>query len=114
MNLINVLLLGQPPGGEGDSSSLFIMIGLMVVVFWFFMFRPQSKRMKEERKFRESLDKGTRVVTKGGIHGKIAGVQESTVIIEVEGGNRLKVEKSAISMEYTSGTGEGGLDEGKK
>ena len=111
MNFLNVLLLAQPGGGEGDSSSLFLMLGLMAVVFYFFMFRPQSKRAKEVRKFREGLEKGTRVVTTGGIHGKIAGVQESTVIIEVEGGTKLKIEKSAVSMEYTTGTGESELSE---
>ena len=60
------------------------------------------KKQKEQRKFRESLEKGTKVVTIGGIHGKIAEVKENTVIIEVEGGNRLKIEKSAIAKEFSA------------
>ena len=72
------------------------------MVFYFFMIRPQMKKQKEQRKFRESLEKGTKVVTIGGIHGKIAEVKENTVIIEVEGGNRLKIEKSAIAKEFSA------------
>ena len=60
------------------------------------------KKQKEQRKFRESLAQGSKIVTIGGIHGKIVGVQENTVLIETEGGNRLKMEKSAISKEFST------------
>lgn len=111
MNLMNILLMAPPEGGEGDSTSLFLMLGLMAVVFYFFMFRPQAKRAKEVKEFRSSIEKGARIVTIGGVHGKVVGVQDTTLIIEVEGGNRLKIEKSAISKDYTSGSGESELSE---
>lgn len=76
---------------------------LIVVVIWLFMIRPQTKRASEEKKFRENLQQGDRIVTIGGIHGKIVGVQDTTFLIEVEGGTKLKIEKSAVSMNYSTG-----------
>ncbi len=68
----------------------------IIVIFYFFMIRPQAKRAKEAKKFRESLQEGTKVVTIGGIHGKVVSVQEKTVIIDT-GSGKLRMEKSAIS-----------------
>lgn len=73
------------------------MFGLILVVFYFFMIRPQQRKMKEAKKFAESLSKGQQVLTIGGIHGKIEEVRDTTVIISTEGGGKLKVEKSAIT-----------------
>ena len=79
----------------------FLPIILIIVVFYFFMIRPQIKKTKTERQFKESVKKGDKVVTIGGIHGKIAEMNETTFMIEVEGGVKMKVEKSAISVEAT-------------
>ncbi len=101
MSLLNVLLMGGAPGasgGAGFTQSL-IFIGLIFVVFYFFFIRPQVKRQKDQKKYRESLAKGQRIITLGGIHGKIIEVQETTCTIEVEGGNRLKIEKSAVATD---------------
>jgi len=78
-------------------------MGMIVVVFYFFMIRPQMKQRKELQKFREELKKGDKIMTMGGIHGKIAemNTEKTYVIIEVEGGNKLRVEKSAITREGT-------------
>ena len=73
---------------------------LILVVLYFFMIRPQMKKQKDAKKFKESLIKGSKVITIGGIHGKIVEVKDDTVIIEVEGGNRLKMDKNAISKEF--------------
>lgn len=70
---------------------------LIVVVFYFFMIRPQMKKTKEEKKYRESLQKGDKVVTIGGIHGKIVEIQDTTFTIEVENNVRFKIEKNAVS-----------------
>jgi len=86
-------------GGDENPMSFWIMMGLMLVVFYFFMIRPQSKKAKDAKKFREELNKGARIVTIGGIHGKIAEVKDDIVTIEVEGGQRLKLDKSAIAMD---------------
>lgn len=97
--------LMQPPAGgeQGGGSSLVIMMVLLFAVFYFFIIRPQQKRNKDLKKFREALNKGDKIVTIGGIHGKVLDVLETTVIIEVEGQNRLKIEKSAIAMDSQSG-----------
>ncbi len=78
------------------------MFGLIFIVFYLFMIRPQMKKQKEQKKFRESLEKGTKIVTIGGLHGRIVGIQDATAIIEVEGGNKLKIEKSAIAKEFSA------------
>jgi preprotein translocase subunit YajC len=75
-----------------------IMMGLVMVVIYFFMLRPQMKKAKDEKKFRENIKKGDRIVTIGGIHGKINEIRDDSFIIEVEGNNRLKIEKTAVSM----------------
>jgi len=100
MNTTHILLMS---GGSQSGGGLanFIFPVLIIVVFYFFMIRPQMKKTKDEKKFRENLAKGDKIVTIGGLHGKIVDVQETTFIIEAEGGQKLKFEKSAISMDYS-------------
>ena len=100
MDLLTVLLMAPPQGGSQQSSWMtFIPLLLIIVVFYFFFIRPQMKRSKDQKKFRESLQKGQKVITNGGIHGRIAEIQDTTVTIEVENGVRLRVEKSAIAID---------------
>ncbi|UMY65180.1 MULTISPECIES: preprotein translocase subunit YajC [unclassified Flavobacterium] len=73
----------------------------MVVVFYFFMIRPQQQRMKKEKAFESSLKVGDRIITKSGIHGKIAEMADTTVVIETMAG-KIKMERSAISMEMSA------------
>jgi preprotein translocase subunit YajC len=104
-NLLNILLFAPPQGqGTGSSQSSwlsFLPLILIVVVFYLFFIRPQMKRSKDQKKFRESLDKGQKIITIGGIHGRIVEIQDTTVTIEVEGQVRLRVEKSAIAIDNT-------------
>ena len=93
--LTTTLLMAPTEGGGGYSS--FILLGLLMVVFYFFFIRPQAKKAKALRKYREALKKGDKVVTIGGIHGKIVEIQETTFTIEVEDGSRLRIEKSAVA-----------------
>lgn len=72
------------------------MLILLIVVFYFFMIRPQQKRQKETKQFREALKKGDRVLTAGGIHGRIAEIGETTFTLEVAPGVKIRVEKSMI------------------
>lgn len=103
MNILGILLMAPAEGGQGGGGlQTLLMFGLIFIVFYFFMIRPQVKKQKEQKKFRDSLSKGDKIVTIGGIHGKIAEIQENTVVIEVEGGNRLKIEKSAVAQEFSS------------
>ena len=93
------LNLLQSVGGSGMSS--FIMIGLVIVVFYFLMMRPQLKKQNAANTFIAELERGrgTKVVTIGGICGKIVEIRNKSFLIEVEGGNRLQILKSAVSLE---------------
>lgn len=99
MNLLNSIILMAPPAeGAGGGIAAFLPLILIVLVFYLFFIRPQMKKQKELNKFRENIKKGDRVITIGGIHGKIVEVQEKTFIIEVEGQNKLKIEKTAVAQ----------------
>lgn len=80
---------------SGNPMSSLIMIVLMLVIFYFFMIRPQAKKQKELRKFREALKPGDKVITSGGIHGKILEITDSTVLINSEG-SKIRVEISHV------------------
>ena len=82
---------------QSGTASL-IMFGLIFVVMYFFMIRPQIKKQKAENQYRASLKMGDKIVTIGGIQGKIIEIGKSSVVIEVHGGSKLKVLKSAVSM----------------
>jgi len=98
--------MGPAQGGQKDSSIVNMgFIVLMIIVFYFFMIRPQMKKAKEQKKFREGLKKGDKIVTIGGLHGKIAEVQDTTIIIETESGIKLKFEKSAVSLDQSVSLG---------
>ncbi|MDD3876964.1 MAG: preprotein translocase subunit YajC [Bacteroidales bacterium] len=98
MNLLSILLMAGQEGGSGGGIGAFLPLILIIVVFYFFMIRPQMKKTKELKKFRENLKKGDKIVTIGGIHGKIVEEQDTTFTIEVEGQTRLRIEKSAVAM----------------
>lgn len=92
------LLLQAAMGGGGLSNILFIVA--IILVFYFFFIRPQLKKQKEQKQYREALAVGSAVVTIGGIHGKITSIMDSTVIIKVEGGTTIKVEKTALISNF--------------
>ncbi|MEF8984376.1 MAG: preprotein translocase subunit YajC [Bacteroidales bacterium] len=97
MNQLFQILMASPQGGEGQNPlvSLWPLL-LIIVVFYLFMIRPQVKKQKELRKYRQSLQNGDKVITTGGIYGKIVGVTDQTVVLEVEDQSRIKVDKNAI------------------
>lgn len=95
--LNSILLMGQPvEGSDANPLMSFLPLLLIIVVFYFFMIRPQVKRQKETRKFRESLAKGDKVVTTGGIYGKIVEVKDTHVILEIAKDVQIKVDKAGI------------------
>jgi preprotein translocase subunit YajC len=99
MTLTTILL--QAPSAGGGAMGQLMMILLIIVIFYFFMIRPQMKKAKNEKLFKEGLVKGDKVVTIGGVHGKIVEVSDTTFMIEVDSNVRLKVEKTAVSAEAT-------------
>lgn len=92
-------MVGDPSQGSNGLLQQLPFLLLIGVVFYFFMIRPQMKKAKEQKKYREGLSKGDKVITIGGVHGKIVDMDETTVILEMIDKARVKVEKSAISME---------------
>ena len=95
-----LVILLQASGGGGSVQLL--LLGGMILVFWLFMIRPQAKKAKLAKKFQEDMQKGDKIVTIAGIHGTINKVNEDgTIQIETSPGSYLKIEKSAISLEWT-------------
>ena len=91
------------PQGKGGSSGTLIMMGLMIVVFWLFMIRPQAKKAKKQKEFINNLQKGDKIVTIAGIHGTVNKVNDdATLLLETSPGSYIKIERSAISMEWTA------------
>ena len=96
------LLLQAAPAAAQDTLGGYgniLFLALIFVVFYFFMIRPQTKKAKAQKNFREGIKKGDRVVTIGGVHGKIVDSDETTFILELHDQQKIKVEKAAISME---------------
>jgi len=97
--IFNTLAQAATDGAQGAGPSglynILFLVAIMVV-FYFFMIRPQMQRQKKEKQFRESLKKGDRVVTIGGLHGRIAALEEKTVLLEVDEGVKLKFDKASI------------------
>jgi preprotein translocase subunit YajC len=87
-----------PAGGAAGMQSLIFLL-LIIVVFYFFMIRPQVKKQKEATNFRNSLKKGDKVTTTGGIYGKINDVKDRTVTLEIADNVLVKVDKTAVTAE---------------
>lgn len=102
MNYFNYILMAQPAdGAETNPLGMFLPLIAILVIFWVFMIRPQAKRQKELRKFRESLQKGDKVITTGGIYGKIVSVKDNLVVMQVDENTALTVDKSSIIKDVT-------------
>lgn len=88
-----------PAAGNSNPIMNFLPLILIAVVFYFFMIRPQTKRMKDQKNFIENLSKGDKIVTVGGIHGKIAEINDDTFLMEIEGGVKMKIDRVSVSLE---------------
>ncbi len=97
MNFLLILLQAAESADGGWMSMLPLF--LILIVFYFFFIRPQTKKNKEQKKFREELKKGEKVVTIGGLHGKIVEIKDATVILEVANQVKVTIEKSAVVMD---------------
>mgnify|MGYP001424068838 CR=1 FL=1 len=94
---MSILVLLQINPSSGIAG--FLPILLLIVVFYFFMIRPQIKKQKEEDSFRNAIKKGQKIVTTGGIHGRVSGIQESKIILEINQETKITVDKQSISRE---------------
>ena len=95
MNLLTIFLM-QPTGEEGNPLTSMLPLVLIIAIFYFFMIRPQMKKQKEVRQFREGIQKGDKVLTVGGIYGKVHELKDTTVILEIADGVRIKVDKAGL------------------
>jgi len=105
MNILNVILQSCAPsgagsgaeGGQGGGMSMsLLMIIAMIAIFYFFMIRPQQKRQKDIQKAREAMKVGDKVVTAGGIYGRIKEVADKSMLIEISEGVRIRVDKASV------------------
>ncbi len=96
---MDILLAMAPQGGEGGGGSLIstvIMFGAIFAIFYFMIIRPQQKRAKEREKLLSNIEKGVKIITSGGVHATIVGIEEKTVLIEIAPNVKVKIERSAI------------------
>ncbi len=99
MTQLVVLLQASSPG---SSTFSFVLLGGMILVFYLFMIRPQAKKAKQAKEFQQNMQKGDKIVTIAGIHGTVNKVNEDgTIMVETSPGSYLKIEKSAVSIEWT-------------
>jgi preprotein translocase subunit YajC len=102
----NLILLQAGP--QQNGSFTFILLGAMVLVMYLFMIRPQAKKAKQAKQFQEGMQKGDKIVTIAGIHGTVNKINEDgTLMLETSPGSYLKIEKSAISLEWTQNINKG-------
>lgn len=98
--MINFILLQAEGAGSGIMGQVFLF-GSIILIMYFFMIRPQQKKQKDARNFISEIRKGDNVVTIGGIHGKVYSVEADTIILDLDRGVKIKVEKSAVSLEFS-------------
>jgi preprotein translocase subunit YajC len=96
------LLLAMAPSqggqGGGDFTTTILMFAVIIGIFYFMIMRPQQKRQKERQKLLESMKKGDKVVTAGGLHGTIMGIEDKTLLLQIADNVKVKVERSSISV----------------
>ena len=96
MEFMTIFLATPPPGSEPSMIGMFLPIMVIFIIMYFFMIRPQVKKQKQHQGMLESLEKGDKVVTSGGIHGKIVGVKEQSFLVQIADNTKVEISKSAI------------------
>ncbi|GHT27999.1 preprotein translocase subunit YajC [Bacteroidia bacterium] len=94
MNLLSILLQASTGGGSGFSG--IIMIVAIIAIFYFFMIRPQQKRQKEIQKSREAMKLGDRVITSGGLYGRVKEINDKNMLIEISDGVKVLIDKASV------------------
>ncbi len=96
MNLSIILLLQEATGKQQSPYSSLLFFAVLIIIFYFFMIRPQMKKQKDLRQYRENLKKGDKVVTSGGIYGKIVEIKDNTAMVEIDQDVKIKVDRGSI------------------
>jgi len=99
LNILHILAMAQPQDGSGGGGMFgtLIMFALIILIFYFMILRPQQKRQKERERMLSEIQKGDKVVTAGGIHGTIVGIEEKTYLVQIADNVKVKVDRSAVS-----------------
>lgn len=105
----NIIAMAPPQSGQGGGEiySTLIMFGAIIAIFYFMIIRPQQKRAKEREALLSQIKKGDKVVTAGGLHGDIVGIDEKTVLLEIADKVKVKVERASIAVVNKVGEVEG-------
>jgi preprotein translocase subunit YajC len=91
----------QPPAQDGQGGSIWsmvLMFGSIIAIFYFMIIRPQQKRTKEREKLLDSIKKGDKIITAGGIHGTVIGIEDKTVLIQIADNVKVKLERGSVSV----------------
>lgn len=104
--MVNFILLQASGAGSSGVYGQIFLFGSIILIMYFFMIRPQQKKQKDAKNFISAIKKGDQVVTIGGIHGKVHSLEEDYVLLELDRGLKVRVEKSAISLEFSKKVGE--------
>lgn len=96
MNLLSILLQAAPATGGANPWSGLLMMVVIIAIFYFLMIRPQQKRQKDIQKAREALNVGDKIVTAGGIYGKIREIGDVYMLIEIADGVRIRIDKTSV------------------
>jgi len=104
-----VLAMGQPQAGQGGGEiySTLIMFALIIGIFYFMIIRPQQKRQKEREALLSQVKKGDKVITAGGVHGKVVAIEDKTLLLEIADNVKIKIERNSISVVNKQGEVEG-------
>jgi preprotein translocase subunit YajC len=95
---MDLLFAMAPQGGDGSMVSTLIMFGAIFAIFYFMIIRPQQKKQKEREALLSSVKKGDKIITASGIHGSVAGLDDTTVLIDIGNNTKIKMERSAIGQ----------------
>ena len=107
--MINHIILMAPAGGEGGGmTSTLIMFGLIILIFYFMILRPQQKRQKDRQKLLDSVQKGDKVVTTGGMHVNVIGVEDKTLLVQIADNVKVKIDRTAVASVARSAEGDTG------
>jgi preprotein translocase subunit YajC len=106
VTILAMFLMAQPQGGGSTTDSLvstLIMFAVIIGIFYFMILRPQQKRQKERQKMLDAVKKGDKVVTAGGLHGTVAGLDDKTILLQVAENVKMKFDRSAVSVVVRDG-----------
>ncbi len=92
-----IVLMAQPGEGGGGLMSTLVMFALIFLIFYFMIIRPQQRRQKERQKMLDSLQKGDKVITSGGLHGTIVGIEDKTLLIQIADNVKVKIERGSVA-----------------